>query len=49
MSIHQIDTGTDELLCRVDERVATITLNRQRNGMRCQTTLLRRCVKRCWI
>ena len=24
----QLDTGTDELLCSVDERVATITLNR---------------------
>ena len=35
MSIHQIDTGTDELLCRVDERVATITLNRpeKRNAL----------------
>ena len=28
MSIEKIDTGTDELLCNVDERVATITSNR---------------------
>ena len=35
MSIQQIDTGTDELLCNVDERVATITLNRpeKRNAL----------------
>ena len=25
---NQIDTGTDELLCSLDERVALITLNR---------------------
>jgi len=24
----QLDTGTNELLCSVDDRVATITLNR---------------------
>ena len=35
MSIEKIDTGTDELLCSVDERVATITLNRpeKRNAL----------------
>ena len=35
MSIEKIDTGTDELLCNVDERVATITLNRpeKRNAL----------------
>ena len=35
MSIEIIDTGTDELLCNVDERVATITLNRpeKRNAL----------------
>ena len=35
MSSQQIDTGTDELLCLVDERVATITLNRpeKRNAL----------------
>ena len=35
MSVEQIDTGTDELLCHVDERVATITLNRpeKRNAL----------------
>jgi 2-(1,2-epoxy-1,2-dihydrophenyl)acetyl-CoA isomerase len=35
MSMHKIDTGTDELLCRVDERIATITLNRpeKRNAL----------------
>ena len=35
MPIEQIDTGTDELLCNVDERVATITLNRpeKRNAL----------------
>ena len=35
MSVEQIDTGTDELLCNVDERVATITLNRpeKRNAL----------------
>ncbi|HCY05196.1 MAG TPA: enoyl-CoA hydratase [Gammaproteobacteria bacterium] len=35
MSVQQIDTGTDELLCNVDERVATITLNRpeKRNAL----------------
>jgi enoyl-CoA hydratase/carnithine racemase len=35
MSIQQIDTGTDELLCNVDERVATNTLNRpnKRNAL----------------
>lgn len=35
MSVHKIDTGTDELLCRVDERIATITLNRpeKRNAL----------------
>ena len=24
----QIDTGTEELLCEIDDRVATVTLNR---------------------
>ena len=35
MSIEKIDTGTEELLCNVDERVATITLNRpeKRNAL----------------
>ena len=35
MLIEKIDTGTDELLCNVDERVATITLNRpeKRNAL----------------
>ena len=35
MFIEKIDTGTDELLCNVDERVATITLNRpeKRNAL----------------
>ena len=35
MSVEQIGTGTDELLCNVDERVATITLNRpeKRNAL----------------
>ena len=30
-----IDTGTDELLCAIDQRVATITLNRpeKRNAL----------------
>ena len=34
MSEH-IDTGTDELLCNIDQRVATITLNRpeKRNAL----------------
>lgn len=36
----QIDTGTDELLCEIQERVATITLNRpdKRNAMSDQLT-----------
>ena len=30
-----VNTGTDELLCRIDQRVATITLNRpeKRNAL----------------
>ena len=33
--IEQLDTGTDELLCHIEDRVATITLNRpeKRNAL----------------
>src|SRR5260370_960545 len=45
-----IDTGTDELLCEIDDRVATITLNRPeaRNALSDQLTpALRRTIKQC--
>src|SRR5216684_710380 len=45
-----IDTGTDELLCEIDDRVATITLNRPeaRNALSDQLTpALRRMIKQC--
>ena len=45
-----IDTGTDELLCEISERVATITLNRPeaRNALSDRLTpALRRMIKQC--
>mgnify|MGYP001068907092 FL=1 len=47
---HTIDTGTDELLCEIRERVAVITLNRPqaRNSLSDQLTpALRRMIKLC--
>ena len=32
-----IDTGTNELLCVIRDRVAIITLNRPKRAMRCRT------------
>ena len=43
MATGKIDTGTEELLCEVQDGVAVITLNRPRRGMRCQTTCRRHC------
>ena len=45
-----IDTGTDELLCEIDQRVATITLNRPqaRNSLSDHLSpALRRMIKQC--
>src|SRR5260370_27815965 len=45
-----IETGTDELLCEIDGRVATITLNRPeaRNALSDHLTpALRRMIKQC--
>ena len=45
-----IDTGTDELLCVIRDRVAIITLNRPRSAMRCPDNLtpaLRTMIKTC--
>jgi enoyl-CoA hydratase/carnithine racemase len=50
MPRQSIDTGTDELLCEIDERVATITLNRPeaRNALSDRLTpALRRMIKEC--
>jgi enoyl-CoA hydratase/carnithine racemase len=47
---HKIDTGTDELLCEVTERVATITLNRPqaKNSLSDDLTpALRRMIRQC--
>ena len=32
-----VDTGTEQLLAEIDDGVATITLNRPQNAMRCPT------------
>src|SRR5246127_2913867 len=50
MATRSIDTGTDELLCEISERVATITLNRPeaRNALSDQLTpALRRMIRHC--
>ena len=50
MATRSIDTGTDELLCEIDERVATITLNRPeaRNALSDRLTpALRQMIKQC--
>src|SRR3984957_8286549 len=50
MPKHSIDTGTDELLCEIDGRVATITLNRPeaRNSLSDHLTpALRRMIRQC--
>jgi enoyl-CoA hydratase/carnithine racemase len=50
MTTQSVDTGTDELLCEIEERVATITLNRPdaRNALSDRLTpALRRMIKRC--
>src|SRR3984885_16124584 len=50
MPKQSIDTGTDELLCEIDGRVATITLNRPeaRNALSDHLTpALRRMIKQC--
>ncbi|WP_461352298.1 enoyl-CoA hydratase-related protein [Bradyrhizobium sp. USDA 4454] len=49
-AMRSIDTGTDELLCGIDDRVAVITLNRPaaRNSLSDQLTpALRRMIKEC--
>jgi enoyl-CoA hydratase/carnithine racemase len=50
MTRQSIDTGTDELLCEIEDRVATITLNRPeaRNALSDRLTpALRRMIKQC--
>jgi enoyl-CoA hydratase/carnithine racemase len=50
MTRQSIDTGTDELLCEIEQRVATITLNRPeaRNALSDRLTpALRRMIKQC--
>ena len=50
MTTQSVDTGTDELLCEIEERVATITLNRPdaRNALSDRLTpALRRMIKQC--
>ena len=50
MTKRSVDTGTDELLCEIEERVATITLNRPeaRNALSDHLTpALRRMIKQC--
>jgi enoyl-CoA hydratase/carnithine racemase len=50
MTRKSIDTGTDELLCDIEDRVATITLNRPeaRNALSDRLTpALRRMIKQC--
>src|SRR5690348_2202636 len=50
MTRQSIDTGTDELLCEVEDRVATITLNRPeaRNALSDKLTpALRRMIQQC--
>src|SRR5262249_18374150 len=50
MTKHSIDTGTDELLCDITDRVAIITLNRApaRNSLSDNLTpALRRMIKQC--
>jgi enoyl-CoA hydratase/carnithine racemase len=50
MTKQSVDTGTDELLCDIEERVATITLNRPeaRNALSDRLTpALRRMIKQC--
>lgn len=50
MATQTIDTGTDELLCNISERVATLTLNRPaaRNALSDRLTpALRQMIKQC--
>jgi len=50
MTRQSVDTGTDELLCEIEDRVATITLNRPeaRNALSDRLTpALRRIIKQC--
>lgn len=50
MTTQSVDTGTDELLCEITDRVATITLNRPeaRNALSDRLTpALRRMIKQC--
>src|SRR5690348_3550177 len=50
MASHTIDTGTDELKCAIEDRVATITLSRPdaRNALSGRLTpALRRMIKQC--
>jgi enoyl-CoA hydratase/carnithine racemase len=50
MTTQSVDTGTDELLCEIEQRVATITLNRPeaRNALSDRLTpALRRMIKQC--
>ena len=50
MATRSIDTGTDELLCDIVDRVATITLNRPqaRNALSDRLTpALRRMIRQC--
>ncbi|HLZ04754.1 MAG TPA: enoyl-CoA hydratase [Bradyrhizobium sp.] len=50
MTTRSVDTGTDELLCEIEERVATITLNRPnaRNALSDRLTpALRRMITQC--
>jgi enoyl-CoA hydratase/carnithine racemase len=50
MTSQTIDTGTDELKCEIEERVATIALNRPeaRNALSDRLTpALRRMIKQC--
>jgi enoyl-CoA hydratase/carnithine racemase len=50
MATKSVETGTDELLCEIEDRVATITLNRPeaRNALSDRLTpALRRMIKQC--
>jgi len=50
MTRQSVDTGTDELLCEIEDRVATITLNRPeaRNALSDKLTpALRRMIRQC--
>src|SRR5215471_10107647 len=50
MTRQSVDTGTDELLCEIEDRVATITLNRPeaRNALSDRLTpALRRMIRQC--